>query len=702
MAASKMRSGSWYVQQYGNGEAGLHFNNSGDGPLLVPGFGLPVDVECTPMERFAHGAHDWAQPRLTAREIAMLRLMDRLTEVPDWHVKVLEKDDSETIAAMRQEALAGHIAGPLKTYAHLISPAAWEWCLAELRDKAVFFRETGLISVCDSASCVITSDSLILRDILAKLQVPNPNSGDEIVDLIDPKMFPLVYGRTRVLSEGGALNLSNALASVGQGQIAPNPAHEPISRDEINGRLFHLQNGDLWEHWSQSKPYRHTSHSQWLPCEVSFTGEQGSTGVRITSYINNLHPVRYRSLHRTIKEVISLSIKPWNEVLVRRDRPRKPPRIRCYGVPWVPPYPEWAYELGAIERDRTSEEYREAKKLVEQFLAIPDPRTKKPGLHGHTNSSLEGRGTLERAMKMKHKRFRVGWAHPEPGQAFSYTDWKAGKAGRAVIPKLSTTRGTYGRVVLSQPDHQFYTVSLQDTFREQGLQVVVKLTTVELTPDNSSFSGTDWHIDGLLNEHIVATTILCLFSTNTTPAALSFRVEADLEPNEHTYEPREGSELATVLDLPSARALGADGNGGAPALQDLGAVALSEGRLVAVPNVLQRRMEPFSLENTASPGHKRFLILYLVDPHYRVCSTRNVPPQQHAWWWDAAEGDQVVAGWGKRGVPQEVANSICNEIGEWPMGWEEAARIREARAREEMVGTAAVQVGVQTYCFDWD
>jgi hypothetical protein len=73
--------------------------------VVVPGFGgLAVDIERVPAERFAHGFHDWAQPRLTAREMAMLRLMNRLTDIPHWEDLVL--DD-----------------------------AAWEWWVAELRNK---------------------------------------------------------------------------------------------------------------------------------------------------------------------------------------------------------------------------------------------------------------------------------------------------------------------------------------------------------------------------------------------------------------------------------------------------------------------------------------------------------------------------------------------------------------------------------------
>ena len=60
------------------------FENGGDKPLQVPGFGLKIDVALPKIGRFAHGVSDWGQrPRLTAREISMLGLMNAITEKPN-------------------------------------------------------------------------------------------------------------------------------------------------------------------------------------------------------------------------------------------------------------------------------------------------------------------------------------------------------------------------------------------------------------------------------------------------------------------------------------------------------------------------------------------------------------------------------------------------------------------------------------------
>lgn len=46
----------------------------------------------------------------------------------------------------------------------------------------------------------------------------------------------------------------------------------------------------------------------------------------------------------------------------------------------------------------------------------------------------------------------------------------------------------------------------------------------------------------------------------------------------------------------------------------------------------QHCVSPFRLEDPTKPGHRRFIALWLIDPHVRVVSTANVPPQQKDWW----------------------------------------------------------------------
>ncbi|KAJ5971678.1 uncharacterized protein N7479_001596 [Penicillium vulpinum] len=68
------------------------------------------------------------------------------------------------------------------------------------------------------------------------------------------------------------------------------------------------------------------------------------------------------------------------------------------------------------------------------------------------------------------------------------------------------------------------------------------------------------------------------------------------------------------------------------ALQTIGSIPISRnGQFLAWPNTLRSKAEPFSLADTSQPGYLRFATLWLVDPHYRICSTQNVPPQDPSW-----------------------------------------------------------------------
>lgn len=68
-----------------------------------------------------------------------------------------------------------------------------------------------------------------------------------------------------------------------------------------------------------------------------------------------------------------------------------------------------------------------------------------------------------------------------------------------------------------------------------------------------------------------------------------------------------------------------------PAIQQLGSLNCKDNRMIAFPNTLQHRVQPFKLLDPTRSGHRRFLVLWLVDPHYRIASTANVPPQQQHW-----------------------------------------------------------------------
>lgn len=458
------------------------FHNSG-GLLQVPGFGRDVNTRIAkrlPLEElFRHGLTDFTQARLVAREIAMLALMDSITDKPRWHEKVY---DESIVEKWRAEAIQ----------MPLISPLAWDWCLRELRENATFFAEHGFTKTLETGSACAKADELIdagLREeLLAGVAVLldadedekdwHPGSDNKVLNLVHPSLFPLAYGLTEVLPEG-SVGLLDCVESCGKGKVAPQPSLMP------------------WKspYGSTNPPEedeaRCSTRFQWLPAEVKFTG--AGSQVQFMSYINNLHPVRHKDLYSSISKVVSKVIPMWNHVLVKGWRGCVPPRIMVMEAKTEPPCRPSFLDEHPYDRRKTKDALLMAK--TEEYLALPDaPRYDDVSDDEEDQMYKDGSWKNDDAMGIydavdwKFRRIRRA-VHPEPGDAFTYEEWKAGKSTK----KDKRENDYYSRV--PQLRHDYYQVRLEKDFADQGLQVIVKLASVELTPDKPTYEGGDWHLE---------------------------------------------------------------------------------------------------------------------------------------------------------------------------------------------------------------
>jgi hypothetical protein len=677
----------------------VEMDNNGlqEQPIRVPGVGLPFDIEIE--ERFAHGASDWIQsPRLTARELAMLAVMDALTDKTNWHEKIFNED---VVEKWKEEAMG----------MKLISERAWEWCVLELRDQAKVFagengrKGTNFVGTLRTGSGCAKADFLVpsaLRNELVKLVAPmieadekdwHPGSGEKVLNLVHPSLFPLVYGRSKVLSTG-VVGLDDCLESYGRGDVLPG--------DRSVGTM-HVEGG-MTERTDRNNVGRWSTKFQWLPCEVEFIKPEkpGDSGlaeededidVQITSYINNLHPLQQKPLYKVIAKLISLSIPLWNDVLIESEdeigKGRYPPRIITYGADFEPKRPDWWGNIGVFH-DRNTDEYQAALARVKEYISLPENPEYQVEDPEYEDVYLDGRwetnGYLSGAVEWKWKRIRR-IVHPEAGTASVFNDWKEGKPMEAVVVPPQWAYGVGDGD--SQP-HTYYDVALEKTFRDQGLQVIVKLSSIELSPEKPKYDGGNWHVEGMLNEHIVATAIYYYDCDNITTSRIRFRQEAQLDQENYDYDQGDHQPLCEIYgtsgtDLYDERAV-----------QELGSIVTPQGRLLAFPNTLQHRVDPFELVDKSKPGHRRFLVLWLVDPNYRILSTRNVPPQRHDWWAEVAAKEADL----ESKLPLEVVGMIGDAIGEWPMGMEEAKKLRLElmQERSRMMETVESNFDVYNFC----
>lgn len=442
-------------------------DNSGEVPLDVPGFNTPLTWETVPEDRFAHGVNYFKQQRLVQVEIAMLAVMDGITDKPGWQEKVVNE---AIVEKWRAEATA----------LPLISPEAWDWILRELRDETEFLRDHQFVKTLNSGSPCAKADGLIestLRDELLagvrpllevddKVKDWHPNSNEQVLNLVHPSLFPLVYGRTHVL-HSGRVGLLDCLDYCGKGMLAP-------------------------EQTSESQDDSFSARFQWLPSEVRFKSEDAApTDVEFTSYINNLHPIHHKGLYSTISKIVSKAIPMWNEVLVKGYSSRTPPRIMTTSAGYTSEKPDHLQDLPSLRDD---EGFEEAVQKVQRYLDLPN-NPEFDESNDHVDDDRYKNGTwkddlddyeLQTAVDWKFKRI-AEVEHPIPGDSYSYDDWKLGR-----LQKSEDSES------LGSPTTNFngyYPVCLEKDFRNQGLQVIVKLASVELTPEKPSYEGGSWHLE---------------------------------------------------------------------------------------------------------------------------------------------------------------------------------------------------------------
>jgi len=193
--------------------------------------------------------------------------------------------------------------------------------------------------------------------------------------------------------------------------------------------------------------------------------------------------------------------------------------------------------------------------------------------------------------------------------------------------------------------------------RGRKLQVIVKLANIILTPENPKYPGGVWHVEGMDNEHIVATGIFYYFNSNITQSDLQFRTVV-CEPN---YEQDDHRGVETVYGLTN------DG----PLNQPLGEVITQENRCIVFPNVYQHRVAPFQLKDPTQSGQRKILVFFLVDPSLRILSTANVPPQQSHWYVNVIRSIPPF-----NQLPLLIVDKIMDYI-DYPMSMNQAKQHRE-------------------------
>ncbi|KAJ8325897.1 hypothetical protein O5D80_005543 [Batrachochytrium dendrobatidis] len=156
------------------------------------------------------------------------------------------------------------------------------------------------------------------------------------------------------------------------------------------------------------------------------------------------------------------------------------------------------------------------------------------------------------------------------------------------------------------------------SLRGRNLQVIVKLTNIQLTPSKSKYDEGNWHNEGPRNESIVATGLYYYDVENITTPKLDFRVAVDRF--DVMASGMYWKDVYGIIDLES------------PQNQYIGSLEVPNGRCVVYPNLYQHKEQSFKLADPTQPGHCKILTFFVVNPSRRIVSTAHVAPQQPQWY----------------------------------------------------------------------
>ncbi|CAD0113384.1 unnamed protein product, partial [Aureobasidium uvarum] len=558
----------------------------------------------------------WTGALLALRELNMMIAMQKLMEKPEWFRKVFD------------DTICDKWMAELISQAEDFSALMWQYCVAELRDKAKTLKETGIVAPIDVDAQVVYSDSTISQELrhdlnraVASLEnVPDkdkdwhPRTRDRVLDLVHPSLFPLIYGHSRVLKEG-VVGLEDCTSYCGQGEVIAKPkVYTDYYSDEF----------------------------QWLPCDVKLEGE---SEVKMVSYINNLHPREHAGLYHLIEKVIAKAVPLWDQVLSHTGGSLSVNngtlRSRDYVRPFHPRieindfHYEWVH--GRDERPGKAE-----------LKALSDAA----GAFDHDWSGISHK--IDKEQK-----------GIDSDDSYELDAWWRANMRTLALPEPKSYKP---REVLEEP-----LLDLRKEYADSGLQVIVKLANTYLTPDDPVWEGGSWHVEGLLNEHIVATAIYYFSNDNITPSYLKFRHNCNEEAHlDLEYEQGDWEHLEKITGFQNDQDV---------LIQNLGSVLCEQGRLLAFPNVLQHNVGSFQLEDNTRPGERKILALFLVDPHVRILSTSKVPPQQKHWWESEVreQRDNIDS---LKTLPNELMERVFQEVTDFPISMEAAKGFREELMEE--------------------
>ncbi|KAJ3513542.1 hypothetical protein NMY22_g15007 [Coprinellus aureogranulatus] len=519
-------------------------------------------------------------PILTVRELLMLRFMNVVTDKSGWQTKVFDDEivakwraesvpldkagasvPEDTVAFNTPEtAPKDHVQSPFNASSHEaaakgatpsdsqnkadktdanpsdfpdeveMTDVMFDFCIAELRHKAQHIynnMNTPIVvyngdvvksdtAVSESVKLALQEAVKVLEDVPAHQKDWHPGSDGMVLDLVHPSLFPLVYGKSRVLNIGEkVLGLDDCIERCGKGEVLALEKKGLPKRSKDSNRML-------------VNPY--STKFQWLPCEVDVSGEKA----KIISYINNLHP-KHVELYGLIEQVIDAAITLWERTLA--------PLSNEGGSDSQ----EGSESEAPCGEEGEGGENEDGSEPESDSDSNPDTDGSEGGEEGGEDSAGdEDMGNSDSEVEGSDT------AGSEIEGDDGDEEWESATSD-GDIPDLYNNDDVEEKAVV-QPDpeafdpQKFYVhkpLNSREFFGKRGrpLQIIVKLANIELTPEKPKYNGGTWHVEGKQNEHICATALYYYSSSNIKSSHLAFKQFVETEfVNEFESELGEDSE----------------------------------------------------------------------------------------------------------------------------------------------------------------
>lgn len=452
-------------------------------------------------------------------EWLIIGLSDTIRSKPDWERKyidpvIVKKWKSEFLAQKPETKYANEV------FDYVVQELKWYDAMQsrpELEGREFKFGPDDRILYSDKAVPEEVSEEFFLLAEEFELSIHekdyHPGSNNQVLDLVHPSLFHLVYGKTKILKDGKL-------------EVAEFDEETTVAKKGVSD-------------------YGISKQFQWLPALMKL--DKDSKSFEFASYINNLHPLKNEALYTSIADIFNLIIPGLNMCLSRYQSEEY---LRIPIADWDKMYLEG---------------YEEFEEELDELL----------------DKILDEDGDMAEYEALKEKKKEFYQFHP---------------------PKYE-----------KDPETKFLDIR---SFKD--LKVIVKLANIELTPECPEYKGGSWHVEGTINEDIVATVLYYYDVYNIEDSRLSFR-HAFEDPN---YEQ---GDLEYCRDFFGVE----DGD---PMTRYLGNIRAQKDRVIIFPNTYQHHVDAFKLKDPSKAGYRKILCFFLVDPYNTVVkATDAVPPQNEAW-----------------------------------------------------------------------